>query len=100
MGLAFKTRCITDDLNGPGATLCEKDMILTCDSEGPGMNLNSLRNILTNFLNWYFSSYKCSKVLSDKNLCPDKPKRVLSISQTLYFNNKIFLKVYIKIQEL
>lgn len=93
VGLVFKTCCITDDLNGPGPVLCEKDVILTCDSEGPDMNLKSFKTILTNLLNLYFSSYECSKVLNDRNLCPHRPKRVLSISQTLNFNNKIFFKV-------
>lgn len=44
------------------------------------MNVESFRNILTDLLNLYFSSYECSKVLNDRNLCPKKPTRVLSIS--------------------
>lgn len=47
VGVAFRISFITDDLNGPEPMLCEKDMILPCDSEGPDMNLESFRNILT-----------------------------------------------------
>lgn len=63
-----------------GLIIYQKDMTLTCDSEGPDMNVESFRNILTDLLNLYFSSYECSKVLNDRNLCPKKPTRVLSIS--------------------
>lgn len=79
-GLASKSCCIADDLNRPEPILSEKDMILTCDSEGPGTNLEPFRNILTALLNLYFSSYECSKVLNDRNLYPNNPQRVLSIN--------------------
>lgn len=79
-GLASKSCCITDDLNGPEPILSEKDVILTCDSEGPDTNLESFGNILTTLLNLYFSSYECSNVLNDGNLYPNNPLRVLSIN--------------------
>ena len=85
VGLAFKTCCITDDLNRPASILCEKDMILTCDSERPDVTLESFRNILTNLLNLYFSPHECSKALNDRNLCPNQPKERISISTNTVF---------------
>lgn len=62
-----------------GPIMYQKDITLTCDSEGPDMNVESFRNILTNLLNLYFPSDEFSKVLNDGNVCPKKPKRELSI---------------------
>lgn len=55
-------------------------MALACGSKGPDMNVESLGNILSNLLNFYFPSYECSKILNYRTLYPNTPKTLLSIS--------------------